>query len=313
MRFRSALVLALLGLWAITPARAGQRSAAAPGSPAQQVARMQRDDAWVARASAALVSQAPDPSFVKYRDEYLTALPVDAARPLTRAALDARLAGARIVLVGDQHESPEAKELALSVLAAMRKGGGAVSLAIEFIHPEYQRVLDAYAAGSLDESALRERAYRASAWSFPWPPYRQLLAGAKAAGVPVVAVEPGTHLALVDRDRGIAERTRAIPGRVLVFYGSYHLLGPAHLAARLDPDVTITPSAQDFYWTLARRFGLGFDLLELSPRIVFANQGSPLEGDAASLRSLMDAFGYGSFAELATAFPALKPVPAHLP
>ena len=290
---------------ALALAVSGALHAAAPDTA---VAELQARHAWVLRATAALENSPPDPAFVKYRNDYLAALPLGAAQPLARSALDRRLKSARVVLLGDQHDSPVAKRLALHVLTAMR-AGGAVTLAIEFIQPKFQAVLDAYTAGRIDDAALRDQAYKPSSWSFAWPLYRELFVGARAAGVRVVAVEPGTHLSLSERDTGIASNVRAIPGRVLVFYGSFHLLGRDHLADKLGADLTITPSAQERYWEIARRQGLGFDLLELSPRVVFANLGSPLDSDSEYLDSLMDTFGYGSLDELARDFPDLPARP----
>lgn len=289
-----ALILALLLVlpaWALDP-----------------IAADQARHAWVKRATAALEGTAPDPGFVAYREAYLAALDTEHARPLGRAALRQELGRAGTVLLGDQHDDARIKALALECLGAMR-ATGPVTLAIEFIRPEFQPVLDAYISGAIDLGALRERAYQPSHWSFAWRLYAPLFEGARRLGVRVVAVEPGTHLDLPARDAGIAAAVRAIPGRVLVFYGSFHLLGAGHLADLLGAELTITPSAQDRYWELARHHGPSFDLLRLSGRVVFANLGSPLEQDTAALRDLMDMFGYTSFHEVAHDRPELAPVP----
>lgn len=264
--------------------------------------------AWVVSATRALEGSPPDAQFEAYRSDYLAALPIESARALPRSQLFARAATARTVLVGDQHDSLEAKQLALDLVHAMR-ARGPVTLAIEFINPPFQSVLDDHTAGRIDLAALRDRAYKPSSWSFDWRLYAGLLEGARAAGVPVVSVEPGTHLSLTARDAGIARAVKAIPGRVLVFYGSYHLLGRGHLADQLAPELVVTPSAQERYWALASRYGQSFDLLELSPTVVFSNQGSPLVRDAANLRELMDMFGYTSFDEIAHDHPSLPPAP----
>lgn len=293
MLFRAVLLTLLL----VASARAGD-----------SVADDQVRHAWVKRATASLEGAAPEPHFVAYREAYLAALDTGRARAISRADLTRRLGASRVVLLGDQHDNADVKRLAVECLRGMT-GGGPVTLAIEFIQPQFQAVLDAYSAGQIELSELRERAYEPSHWSFAWRLYAPLFEGARKLGVRVVAVEPGTHLALEQRDAGIATAVRGIGGRVLVFYGSFHLLGAGHLADLLGADLTVTPSAQDRYWELARRHGQAFDLLELSPRVVFANLGSPLEHDAEALRELMGMFGYSSFDEVAHDHPALGPAP----
>ena len=96
-----------------------------------------------------------------------------------------QLAGADVVLFGEQHNDPIAHWLELQVARdlARLKGPGKLVLGMEMFERDVQPLVAAYAAGTLPDSTFERQ-------SRPWPnyatDYRPLLAWARGAGVPVV-------------------------------------------------------------------------------------------------------------------------------
>ncbi|HEX6853369.1 MAG TPA: ChaN family lipoprotein [Candidatus Polarisedimenticolaceae bacterium] len=162
------------------------------------------------------------------------------AEPIPLEAIFGAAAESDLVYLGDFHAVRASQSFALRVLTALARGARANVLGIEFVYTRQQRLLDLRQRGDLDEAAFLRRIHYEEEWGWPWEGYRELLDGARALGVPVVALDRaprGGVDRIASRDDHAARRIVASllerPGhRMLVFFGESHLAG-RHLPRRV--------------------------------------------------------------------------------
>lgn len=264
---------------------------------------------WVSKAVAALETEIGSKTLIHYRAEYVTAFTSLAPSKTSWSEVGKSLKTSRRVLLGDQHDRAEFQELAIDVMELMDAGDEKPTLVIEFIQQRFQGVLDRWMAGEISDAALKKEAYDPSEWGFSWRSYRAVLGKARELGWRVQAVELPGRQTLPKRDERIAAAISKIEGRVLVFYGAYHLLGKKHLADRVDPDLVITPVAEDRYWTLLRSVGGNPRAIRLGDEVVFVNLASSLELNMPYLETLMGSLEIGSLEDLAVDYPDVGDCP----
>lgn len=261
------------------------------------------------RATQALEKRIGEKTLVAYRQEYVTALGAMKPGKIAWKHVEARVKAGRRVLLGDQHDHAGFQELALEVMELMDSPEDRPTLVIEFIQERFQPVLDRYLAGKATDSELRKQAYDLSGWPFSWRSYRAILARAKSMGWKVVAVEPPGSESLAKRDTRIAAAVSRIEGRVLVFYGAYHLLGKRHLADRIDPDLVITPVAEDHHWSLLRAGGGNPRAVSLGDEVIFVNVANPLDSGLPYLKTLMESLDIAELEDVSLDHPAVGDCP----
>ena len=136
-----------------------------------------------------------------------------------------QLAGADVVLFGEQHNDPLAHWLELQVAQDLNrlKGPGKLVIGLEMFERDVQPLLTQYEAGTLPDSAFERQ-------SRPWPnyptDYRPLLAYARAEHLPVVATNvPRRYAQQVARNSSTAlnalpasEKTYMMPLPLTVDY-----------------------------------------------------------------------------------------------
>jgi uncharacterized iron-regulated protein len=121
-------------------------------------------------------------------------------------AMVADVAGADVVLVGEQHDDPNTHALELALLEGLLRRRGDLVLSLEMFERDVQGALDRFRAGALTEADFLEGAR-------PWPryatDYKALVDLAVAHGWPVVAANvPRAMASDVAR-----EGTAALEGR----------------------------------------------------------------------------------------------------
>jgi uncharacterized iron-regulated protein len=107
----------------------------------------------------------------------------------------ADLAGADVVLVGEQHDDSNTHRLEHAILEGLRRRRVAVTVSLEMFERDVQDRMDKYLSGSISEAEFLKD-------SRPWPryatDYRPLVELARAQGWPVVASNvPRRHAAAV--------------------------------------------------------------------------------------------------------------------
>ncbi|PKL44640.1 MAG: hypothetical protein CVV41_04555 [Candidatus Riflebacteria bacterium HGW-Riflebacteria-1] len=244
-------------------------------------------------------------SLANYKKSYLAAVPATAPQPASDAEMAKILAGARYVMLGDEHTTNQSQINTANVLRMMRAAKEPVTLVIEWVDISFQKEIDAFLAGSLPLKDLRARISFDKLWGFSWASYAKILSAAKQLKTPILLVErlKGNH-SLADRDSFItativAHAKKATNMRYLVVYGDYHILGDGHLSSQLakaglKPQTILIGDAADIYWKL---LGKGKDpakigFASLSNGIYYIRNGTPLERSLSYRDYLMKMLGY---------------------
>ena len=175
-----------------------------------------------------------------------------------------------LIYVGDFHALPASQRLAADLLEQVAARVPRLALGVEFIYTRQQRVLDRRQSGALDDPAFLKRIHYGEEWGYPWEGYRELLDRARAAGVPVFALDApprGGYSGLRRRDDHAARRIAAILEsdpqlRLLVLFGETHLARP-HLPRRVKSrlkkaglerrELVVFQNPDPLYWQLVAR------------------------------------------------------------
>ena len=102
------------------------------------------------------------------------------------------LKGARVVFVGEVHNSRSHHQIQLRIIKAMRRAGIKIAIGLEMFPKEKQEVLDKWVSGELGKGDLI-RAY-AENWRVPWSLYRPILLYAGKHEVPLVALNVSSEV-----------------------------------------------------------------------------------------------------------------------
>ncbi|EKD83906.1 MAG: hypothetical protein ACD_39C00379G0002 [uncultured bacterium] len=240
-----------------------------------------------------------------YRKSYLAAVPGVAPKPLNDADMAKLLAGARYVMLGDEHTTNQSQMNTSTVLRMMRSGKEPVTLVLEWIDISFQKEIDAFLAGRLQLKELQTKISFDKLWGFSWSSYSKILSAAKQLKTPILLVErlKGNH-SLADRDSFItatiaAHAKKSANMRYLVVYGDYHVLGTGHLSQKLakagfKPQTILIGDAPEIYWKLLGKIKdpakIGF--AGLGNGIYYIRNGTPLERSLSYRNYLMKILGF---------------------
>lgn len=111
------------------------------------------------------------------------------------AAFWSSVGAARVVCVGEDHENPHHHWAQLEIVdrvSAQRKVG--LALGMEMVQRPFQAVLDDFAAGKIDEAALRSRVGWDDRWGYDYDLYRPMIAIAAGRGAALVALNVSREL-----------------------------------------------------------------------------------------------------------------------
>lgn len=112
---------------------------------------------------------------------------------LAQDAVVAKMAGARVVLLGEQHANPAIHAWQAATAKALLDNGKSVVIGIEYLPRSMQPVLDEWVAGRLTPEAFFTKSRWAELWKHDFAAYRPLFDLARERRVPMVALN-------VDRD-----------------------------------------------------------------------------------------------------------------
>lgn len=178
-----------------------------------------------------------------YRAAFAAAAGDRVVARVDRDAFGRQLAGARVLWLGDHHQSRRLHELQRELLARLLADGHRLAFALEAIGSQDETWVQLHLDGRLPEPELRRRMLRR--WPGSWlddpgvdaPHWRALLALARRHATPVHALEPTPRLPLAQRDACIVAAVQAAaaaaPDRLLVVVvGQAHLLGAGDVVRR---------------------------------------------------------------------------------
>jgi uncharacterized iron-regulated protein len=109
-----------------------------------------------------------------------------AGREVVDQAALARLAPARVVLVGEHHTEQAHHQAQLAVIQALHRSGRKVAIGLEMFRKDAQAELDHWVAGGLDEAAFKP--IYLDNWNFDWPLYRPIFDYARQNRLPMVGL-----------------------------------------------------------------------------------------------------------------------------
>ncbi len=177
---------------------------------------------------------------------------------------------AEIIYNGDYHTMAQAQRIPLRILRALVEKRSKITLALETVHIEHQKILDRFMRDEISEQQFLEAIDYNKTWGFPWENYRDLFIFAKDNSIRVVGMNSEDNRgrgALRRRDRQAAEviASEYINDRdrlVYVFDGDLHV-APSHLPREVDEKLArhglkarsliIYQNNENIYWELARR------------------------------------------------------------
>ncbi|HET6346149.1 MAG TPA: ChaN family lipoprotein [Myxococcota bacterium] len=173
-------------------------------------------------------------AFRRYEREYARGVR-SYRRRATVSELDRALSRADVVYVGDYHTLAQAQRSFLRLLRRLPHDRP-VTVALEFVQGKYQRSIDAFLAGQIDEATfLRSIRHSAQTGFGSWPSFAAIFEMARERGYRVIGIDsPGRGArSLEQRDRYAARRLiqarRAHPDALLmVLAGELHV-APQHL------------------------------------------------------------------------------------
>ena len=122
---------------------------------------------------------------------------------LTPAELASRLAGARLVLLGESHTSAELHRAQLRLIEELVRSGRPVLVGLEMYPYTAQEHLDRWVAGLLTEEGFVALSHWYEAWGYHWDYYRDVFLLARDHGLPMVAVNAPREVVSEVRKKGL--------------------------------------------------------------------------------------------------------------
>jgi uncharacterized iron-regulated protein len=126
-----------------------------------------------------------------------------------RQTVLAELAQAKVVYLGETHDSPNDHQAQLEILRSLHSKNPKIAIALEMFQRPYQKVLDRYLAGELTEARLQEQSQYDQRWGFPWEYYAPVLRFAKENSLPLLALNTPTEVTRKVSRAGLESLTSA--------------------------------------------------------------------------------------------------------
>jgi uncharacterized iron-regulated protein len=104
------------------------------------------------------------------------------------------LARARVVYLGETHDSIADHQAQLKIIKELYRQNGKVAIGLEMFQRPFQSALDQYLAGKITETELIAQTQYDQRWGFPWEYYAPILRFAKANKLPVIALNTPTEV-----------------------------------------------------------------------------------------------------------------------
>ncbi len=99
-----------------------------------------------------------------------------------------QLQAADVVYLGETHDRASDHAAQLAIIQTLHDRAPNLAIGLEMFQRPYQKLLDRYVAGDLDEAGLRDRSEYDKRWGFDWELYAPILRYAKAQKIPLIAL-----------------------------------------------------------------------------------------------------------------------------
>lgn len=118
-----------------------------------------------------------------------------------------QLVKARIVYLGETHDSVADHQAQLKIIQEMQRQNPKIAIAMEMFQRPFQSVLDGYLAGKLTEEQLVEQTEYNQRWRFSWESYAPILRFAKENKLPVIALNTPSEVTRKVASQGLESLT----------------------------------------------------------------------------------------------------------
>jgi uncharacterized iron-regulated protein len=150
--------------------------------------------------------------------------------PVPAEALAARLAGVRLLFLGENHTEPDSHAFQREVIARLADAGRTVSIALEMFPPEVDPVLEDWRQGRLDELTFLERSLWYRHWGFAWAHYRALFELIRDRHLALY----GVNATRTEREAVAKDHTAELPAELRELLGDLDAVIPPQRAYLLD-------------------------------------------------------------------------------
>jgi uncharacterized iron-regulated protein len=115
-----------------------------------------------------------------------------------------QLQQADVVYLGETHDRAADHTAQLAIIQTLHDRTPNLAIGLEMFQRPYQKLLDRYVAGELDEATLRDRSEYDKRWGFDWELYAPILRYAKAQKIPLIALNTPTEVTRKVSRQGLA-------------------------------------------------------------------------------------------------------------
>jgi aminopeptidase N len=120
---------------------------------------------------------------------------VDLSQVVDLSQIIPRIAEKKIIYVGEIHDRFSHHWVQLEIIRGLHRLGKKVAIGMEMFQQPFQEVIDAYIQGRIDEKEFLRRTEYFQRWRFDYQLYHPILAFARSAGIPVVALNISQEIA----------------------------------------------------------------------------------------------------------------------
>lgn len=111
-----------------------------------------------------------------------------------RQELLAKLAQARVIYLGETHDSLADHQAQLDLIQSLQRLQPKLAIALEMFQRPYQQLLERYRQGELTEAELLQQSQYQQRWGFPWHFYAPILRFARQQRLPLLALNTPTEV-----------------------------------------------------------------------------------------------------------------------
>ncbi len=117
--------------------------------------------------------------------------PVEGVKPGKALKLDEiidAVSDKPLIFIGERHTKYEDNKVELEVITGLFNKGGKIAIGMEMFQMPFQKAIDGYLSGTMDEKEFLKKTEYFERWKFDYKYYREIIAFARAKGIPLVAL-----------------------------------------------------------------------------------------------------------------------------
>ncbi len=99
-----------------------------------------------------------------------------------------------LLLIGERHPHYEDHKVELNVIMDLFRNGKKFAIGMEMFQRPYQKAIDGYLSGALDEREFLSKTEYFKRWGYDYNLYREIIEFARAAGIPIIALNQKSEI-----------------------------------------------------------------------------------------------------------------------